>query len=52
MNDFQEGDNFRRLGRLEPHPDLEGVFVYVGSNLRNRSMAQILRDIKPEYLKS
>ena len=51
MNDFQEGDNFRRFGHLEPHPDYKGVFVYVGSNLRERSMAQILRDIKPDYLK-
>ncbi len=52
MNDFENGDNFRILGRLEPHPELEGVFVYVGSNLRERSMRQILEDIKPGYLRS
>ena len=47
MADLDEGDNFRILGRLEPHPEYKGVFVYVGSNLRDRSFAQILRDISP-----
>ena len=43
-----EGDNFRVLGYLEPHPKYKGVFVYAGSNIRNRSMAQILKGIQPK----
>ncbi len=45
MTGVDEGDNFRKLGKLEPHPEYKGVFVYVGSNLQERSFRQILRDL-------